>query len=145
MEDHHFESKDATLAIIGFRAVERAVEDLPPDPSMAELARRLADGFDASFSRDGAEGAFGSIKDQPSVESDLPGWRQAWATRLAHGLAAAAGRERPNFRDRVVSGMAMEVIGLGLDEWLHHSSDTPLPDVVTSIVRLLDRSLGGSA
>lgn len=140
----YFTSKDAILAAIGFRAVERALEDLPPDPSMGELTRRLADGFVASFAHDGAELAFRSVKDHHSVHDALPVWRQEWATQLGHGLAAAADRERPNLRDRIVSGTAMEVIGVGLDEWLHHPSDGSLGDVVAEIVGRLGSALGGS-
>ncbi|MBW3657461.1 MAG: TetR/AcrR family transcriptional regulator [Actinobacteria bacterium] len=140
-----FPSKDATLAVVGVRSVERALEDLPPAPSMAELARRLADAFDASFRRDGAGVAFRSIRDHPSIEERLPVWRHWWATQLAHGLAAHAGREGPDLRDRVVSSMAMEVVGVGLDEWLHHPGDASLPEVVLGIVSRLNRGLGRPA
>lgn len=138
-----FGSKDATLAIFGFRSVERALEDLLPEPSMADLVLGLADGFRESFARDGDQVAFHLMENRPLIENDLPMWRHEWATHLAHGLAAHEGRKRPSFQDRVVSSMAMEVFGIALHEWMHRSSDASLRGLASATVSKLETDLLG--
>lgn len=132
----YFDTKDAVLAVNGFRAVDRTLDKVRPGASIDELSRALAEAIDDSQGHEYTDGVRRVLRENPELRDRPTLWRAQWADHMADGLAFKEGRNEPNQRDKLRASMTLLLTGLAVDEHLYRGGEgQDVSDVLEETLR----------
>lgn len=138
-----FISKDMTLPEMAIPVFDRAVAHLGPDASIREVTSSVAVEIEKALDQHNARLLFRLLLEHPRLLDQAPSWRQLWASRVEAGLSAAR-CGRPTLDDRLRATIAVTIVGLAVEEWLHQGAASSITDLVNESLRYLDAQHAGA-
>lgn len=122
----YFETKDGVLVEGGYEVVDRTLERLTSDRTVAGLVATMAGIYEELV----AEGHFREyarlLRQNPSIADRAPIWRSRWSRHLSDQLAASDGLDATPLEYRLRGAVTIHVIVTAIDEWLYQDRQAPI-------------------
>lgn len=127
----YFDSKDAILAECGFQVIDRAMDEVGPDPSIGELVRSVAAELQRLIDDGRLESTIRLLREHPRFGDDAALWRDRWAMHLASRLAAEQGLAQPTLEQKVRGSVTINILGTAGREWLLSPQDSTISELAS--------------
>lgn len=137
----YFDTKDGVVAEAGAGIVRRALDELEPGASVADIIRALAAAVEEGLDEGDVEWSVRLRRENPELRESLPIWLDRWAELVADALATAEGRTQPTLADRVKSSAAVHVSAVAADECILRAHGRTLSALADEAVDILEQDL----
>jgi AcrR family transcriptional regulator len=138
----YFDTKDGVVAEAGTAIVRRAIEELEPGASVADIIRALAAAVEEGLDDGDVGWSVELRRENHALRESLPIWLDRWAELVADALATAEGRTQPTLADRVKSSTAVHVSATAADEWILREHARSFSELAHEAVDILEQDLG---
>lgn len=137
----YFDTKGGLVAEPIRRIVDHVMARADPQWSIADIADAFATAAEEAIASGDLEWSLWLYREHPALVEETPVWRQHMATDLAIGLARARGAGRPDRRDRIRAGVAIQIAALAADEWIARQPRDSYRQLVHEVIRTVSEDL----